>query len=104
MADRGGELDVAHALAAHLALGDLDAAAVADLALVANLFIFAAVALPVLGRSENALAEQAVALGLEGAVVDDRGCVAEERFLDDAPVVDLGRLDGADGNHHLGQR
>ena len=35
---------------------------------------------------------------------DDRGCVAEERFLDDAPVVDLGRLDGADGNHLLGQR
>ena len=35
---------------------------------------------------------------------DDRGCVAEERFLDDAPVVDLRRLDGSDGNHLLGQR
>ena len=35
---------------------------------------------------------------------DDRCSVAQERFLDDAPVVDLGRLDGADGNHLLGQR
>ena len=68
--DGRGQLDMAHALSSHLALGDLDAAAVADLALVADLLIFAAVALPVLGRSENALAEQTVALGLEGAVVD----------------------------------
>ncbi len=35
---------------------------------------------------------------------DDRGSVAEDRFLDDASVVDLGRLDGTDGNHLLGQR
>jgi len=35
---------------------------------------------------------------------DDCGCVAEERLLDDAPVVDLGRLDGTDGYHLLGQR
>ncbi len=35
---------------------------------------------------------------------DDRGCVAEERFLDDAPMVDLGRLDGSDGYHLLGER
>ena len=70
VADRGGQLDVAHALAAHLALGDLNAAAVADLALVADLLVLAAVALPVLRRSEDAFAEQTVALGLEGAVVD----------------------------------
>ena len=34
---------------------------------------------------------------------DDSGCVAEDCFLDDAPVVDLRRLDGSDGNHLLGQ-
>ena len=70
MADRGGQLDVAHALPPDLALGDLHAAAVADLALVADLLVLAAVALPVLGGPEDALAEQAVPLGLEGAVID----------------------------------
>ena len=69
----GGKLYVTHALTANLALCDFNAAAVADLALVADLLVLAAVALPVLGRSENALAEQAVALGLEGAVVDGLG-------------------------------
>ena len=34
---------------------------------------------------------------------DDRCSVAEERFLDDAPLVDLRRLDGADCDHFLGQ-
>ena len=34
---------------------------------------------------------------------DDRCGVAHQRFLDDPPVVDLGRLDGSDGNHLLGQ-
>ena len=59
-----------HTLTPDLALGDLDAAAVADLALVADLLILTAVALPVLGGSEDALAEQTVAFGLEGTVVD----------------------------------
>ena len=35
---------------------------------------------------------------------DDRGSVGHQRFLDDAPVVDLSRLDGADSNHLLCQR
>ena len=35
---------------------------------------------------------------------DDRCGVRQQRFLDDPPVVDLGRLDGTDGNHLLGQR
>ena len=52
------------------ALGDLDAAAVADLALIADALVLAAVALPVLGGTKNPLAEQAVALRLQGAVVD----------------------------------
>src|SRR5450759_2694687 len=67
------ELDVAHALAAHLGAGDLDAAALADDALVAHALVLAAVALPVLGGTEDALAEQTVTLGLERAVVDRLG-------------------------------
>ena len=70
VADGGGQLNVAHALPAHLGTGDLHAAAVADLALEADLLILAAVALPVLGGPEDLLAEQTVPLGLEGAVVD----------------------------------
>src|SRR5204863_7777560 len=65
-----GEVDVAHALAAHLGPRDLDAAALADDALVADALVLAAVALPVLGRTEDALAEEAVLLRLERAVVD----------------------------------
>src|SRR5690606_16873358 len=68
--DRRGQLDVAHALAAHLGPRHLDATLVAHGAGVANSLVLAAVALPVLGRTENALAEQAAMLGLERAVVD----------------------------------
>src|SRR5699024_10803469 len=71
--DRRGQLDVAHALAADLGAGDFNAALVADLALVADALILAAVAFPVLGRSKNALAEQTVALRLQGTVVDGFG-------------------------------
>src|SRR5262249_21895266 len=62
--------DVAHALAADARVGDLDAAAVADHALVLHAAVLAAGALPVLLRAEDALAEQAVLLGAVGAVVD----------------------------------
>src|SRR5205085_12425619 len=71
--DRGGKVDVTHALAAHLLARHLDAAALADDALVADALVLAAVALPVLRRTEDALAEEAVALGLERAVVDGLG-------------------------------
>ena len=71
--DRGGQLDVAHALAPDLRAGDLDAAALADDALEADALVLAAVALPVLGRTEDLLAEEAVLLGLERAVVDGLG-------------------------------
>ena len=71
--DRRGQLDVAHALTADLGAGDLDAALVADLTLIADALILAAVAFPVLRGSKNALAEQAVTLGLERAVVDGLG-------------------------------
>ena len=50
--------------------GDLDAAAVADDAAVADPLVLAAVALPVLDRTEDALAEQTVLLRLERPVVD----------------------------------
>ena len=73
VAHGGRELDVAHALTAHLGAGDLDAAALADDALVAHALVLAAVALPVLGGTEDALAEQTVTLGLERAVVDRLG-------------------------------
>ena len=71
--DRRGQVDMTHALAANLLAGDLDAAALADDPLVADALVLAAVALPVLGRAENALAEETVALGLERAVVDRLG-------------------------------
>src|SRR5262249_37714899 len=67
---RHRELDVAEPLAAHLRLGDLDASAVEADAAVADALVLAAVALPVLHRAEDLLAEQAVLLGLERAVVD----------------------------------
>ena len=56
-----------------LGLGDLDAAAITHLALVTDALVLTAVALPVLGRSKNALAVQAVTLRLQGAVVDGFG-------------------------------
>src|SRR5262249_59433667 len=45
--DRRGQVDVAHALAPDLLAGHLDAAALADDALVADALVLAAVALPV---------------------------------------------------------
>ena len=68
--DRGGELDVAHPLTTDLGPRDLDTAALADDALEADALVLAAVALPVPGGTEDLLAEQAVLLGLERAVVD----------------------------------
>jgi hypothetical protein len=101
VADRAGQLDVAHALAPDLAAGDLDAALVADDALVADALVLAAVALPVLGRTEDALVEQPVLLRLERPVVDGLGLGdlalrpfpdlvrAGERDADRAEVIDL---------------
>src|SRR5690606_23919011 len=54
------ELDVAHALTAHLLAGNLDTALVADDALIADALVLAAVALEVLGGAEDLLAEEAV--------------------------------------------
>src|SRR2546430_16826795 len=70
---RHGELDVAHPLAPHLRERDLHAAAVADHAAVADALVLAAVALPVLHRAEDTLAEQPVPLRLERPVIDGLG-------------------------------
>src|SRR5207237_6949012 len=82
---RRGEVDVAHPLAAHLLPRHLDAAALADDPLVADALVLAAIALPVARRPEDALAEQAVALRLQRAVVDR----LRLRDLARRPVADL---------------
>ena len=89
-----GQFNVAHALAAHLGAGDFHAALVAHHALEACALVFAAVALPVLGGAEDALAEEAVALGLERAVVDGL-CLGD---LAVRPLADLLRGGQSDLN------
>ena len=64
------EADVPHALAADLRPCDFNAALVADDALVADALVLPAVALEVLLRAEDLLAEEPVLLRLERAVVD----------------------------------
>src|SRR5690606_22503750 len=54
----------------YLGASDLDATAFADDALEPDPLVFAAVALPVPGRTEDLLAEEPVLLRLERAVVD----------------------------------
>src|SRR6202012_4511613 len=88
------ERDVAHALAPDARQRHLDAALLADDAFVLHALVLAAQALVVLDRPEDARAEQPVALGLEGAVVDRFG------FFDFAerPGRDLFRTGDADPN------
>ena len=68
-----GQLDVTHALAAHLGDGDFDAALFADHATVLQALVLAAQTFVILDRTEDLGAEQAVAFGLERAVVDGFG-------------------------------
>ena len=70
MAHWRSEFDVAHALATDLRPGDFDAALVAHDALEPNPLVLAAIALPVLGGTEDALTEQPVLLRLECPVID----------------------------------
>src|SRR4029453_17517970 len=85
--DGGGQVHVAHALTADLRARDLHAAALADDALVADCLVLAAVALPVLRGTEDALAEEPVLLGLQRPVVDCLGL----RDLAARPRADLRR-------------
>src|SRR5207247_9116919 len=71
--DGGRELDVAHSLATHLRARHLDAALVADDALVPDALVLAAVALPVPRGTEDALVEEPVLFRTERAVVDRLG-------------------------------
>jgi hypothetical protein len=73
MRHRRGQLDMAHAVAAHLGQGHLDAALLADDAAVLHPLVLAAQALVVLDRPEDPGAEQPVALRFESAVVDRLG-------------------------------
>ena len=63
------QLYMTHSFAADLSARDFHAALVADDALVSYPLVFTAMALPVLGGSENALAEQTVLFRLLRAVV-----------------------------------
>ena len=65
--------DVTHTLTTNLLLGDLYTATVADDTLIANTLVLTAVALVILNRTEDALAEQTITLGLVGTVVDGFG-------------------------------
>ena len=68
--DRHGQINVTHALATDAAQADLDATTVADDVLVFDALVLAAGALPVAGRTEDALAKETALLGLEGPVID----------------------------------
>src|SRR3989304_9388930 len=101
MGDRARQLDVSHALAAHLRLADLDPALVADHPPVLHALVLAAQALPVGDGAEDLGAEEAVPLGLEGPVVDG----LRLGDLTVGPGPDLLRAGQADANRvELGQR
>ena len=73
MGDRTGQRDMPHPLPADLGLNDLNAALLTHDPTVAHAFVFAAVTLIVLGRTEYLGAEQAVTLRLERAIIDGLG-------------------------------
>ena len=87
VADRAGQLDVAHPLAADLGLGDLDPALVADHPAVLHALVLAAETLPIRDRPEDTRAKQSVALRFEGAVVDRLGL----GYFTVRPLTDLFR-------------
>jgi hypothetical protein len=70
MGDGGGEFNVTHALPTNLGASYLYPAALTNNSLEAHALVFSAIALPVTSRSEDLLAEQAIFLWLESAVVD----------------------------------
>ena len=70
MANRHGQLDVAHAFTTHTRLRHFHAAAVADDALVLDALELTARTFPVLLRAEDAFTEETIAFRTVGAVVD----------------------------------
>src|SRR5215470_14291750 len=87
MRDRSRELDMAHALAPNPRQRHLDAALLADDALILHALVLAAQALLVLDRPEDARAEQSVAFGLERAVVDGLTLLADDALILHALVL-----------------
>ena len=73
MHHRHHQRNVAHALAAHLFLGHLHAATVADDAFVTDTLVLAAMALVVFHGTEDTLAEKTVAFRLVGTIVNGFG-------------------------------
>ena len=70
MGNRSRQGNVADTLTADAGFGNLNAAAVTDHAFISDFLVLSAMALPVLGGSENPLAVQAVLLRLQCPVVD----------------------------------
>jgi hypothetical protein len=89
---RSSQVDVAHALAAHLGLRDFNAALLADHAAVLQALVLAAQALVILDRAKDLGAEQAIALWFESAVVDRLGLL----HFPKRPRTDLFRRGDAD--------
>ena len=58
-----------HSLTPYLCTGNLNAAAVADLTLKADLLELSAVTLPVLGRSKYSFTEKTISFRLLGSVI-----------------------------------
>ena len=73
MADGGGKFDMSHAFASDFGFGDFDTAAVTDGAFKTNTLIFTAVTFPIASGAEDAFAKEAVAFGLESAIVNGFG-------------------------------
>ena len=69
-AQRGGQFDVAHPLAADLLQRNFHTAFLADNAAIFHALIFAAQTFVVFDRAKDTRTEQAVTLGLERPVVD----------------------------------
>src|SRR5699024_2160699 len=70
MGNGSGKLNMAQTFPTHFSTGNLYAAAVTNYSLIPNPFIFTAMALPVFGRAEDPLAEQAVTFRLQSTVID----------------------------------
>ncbi len=70
MGNRAGQVDMAHALTAHLRQGDFDPALLAHDASVLQALVLATQALVVVDGTEDLGAEKPVALRLEGPVID----------------------------------
>ena len=70
MGNGSGKLDITHTLTTNAGLRNFYAATVTDKSLITDLLVLSAMTFPVLCGSEDLLAEQTVALGLQRSVVD----------------------------------